>query len=222
MKNITLIIPAKNEADSLPSVLDEVKNLNFNIKILLQEDDVETISAIKRFDCEILFQPNKGYGDALIHGIDNCDTEYFCIFNADGSFDPRDIIGMYDDLNKSNQDIIFASRYQKDSGSNDDTLLTLIGNYFFTFVGKIFFSLNISDILYTFVLGKTEKVKKLGLEKKDFSFCVEMPIKAKRNNLNIKSFPSFERKRIAGEKKVNEFRDGFLILFQMIFMFFKK
>ena len=34
----------------------------------------------------IIYQKNFGYGDALIHGINQCKTEYFCIFNADGSF----------------------------------------------------------------------------------------------------------------------------------------
>ena len=222
MKNITLIIPAKNEEDSLPVVLTEVKDFNFKIKVILQKDDLKTINAIKKFDCEILYQPNKGYGDALIHGINNCDTEYFCIFNADGSFDPKDVERMLNNLIEENQDIVFASRYQKNSGSSDDTLITLIGNYFFTYIGKIFFSLNLTDILYTFVLGKADKIKDLHLEKKDFCFCVEMPIKAARKKLRIKSFPSYERKRIAGEKKVNEFLDGFLILTQMILMFFKK
>ena len=47
----------------------------------------------------------------------------------------------------------------------------------------------------------------------DFSFCVELPIKAKKNNFNLDIFPSYERKRIAGKKKVNEFKDGFLILY---------
>ena len=31
---------------------------------------------------------NFGYGDALIHGINYIDSELFCIFNADGSFNP--------------------------------------------------------------------------------------------------------------------------------------
>ena len=32
----------------------------------------------------------------------------------------------------------------------------------------------------------------------------------------------YERKRIAGKKKVNAFKDGFLILSQMIKLFFEK
>ena len=46
--------------------------------------------SIKKFDCEILYQNNRGYGDALIHGINNVKTELFCIFNADGSFEKND------------------------------------------------------------------------------------------------------------------------------------
>ena len=71
-------------------------------------------------------------------------------------------------------------------------------------------------------MGNTLKVKNLNLENKDFVFCVELPIKAKRNNLKLISFGSYERKRIAGKKKVNAFRDGFLILRSMINLFFNK
>ena len=48
-----------------------------------------------------------------------------------------------------------------------------------------------------------------------------MPIKAKRLKMKYTDSPSFERKRIAGEKKVNEFRDGFKILFYMIKSFLR-
>ena len=43
---------------------------------------------------------------------------------------------------KLNKDIIFASRYEKNSSSEDDTLLTYIGNKIFTYIGRIFFNLN--------------------------------------------------------------------------------
>jgi len=220
MNNLTLIIPAKNEKDSLPLVLEEINNLNLNAKIVLEENDEETINAIKKYNHDILYQPNKGYGDALIHGINQCKTDYYCIFNADGSFDPKEIKSMYEELVNLNHDIVFGSRYQKNSGSDDDTIVTLVGNYIFTYIGKIFFSLPINDILYTFVIGKTKETQNLKLKQKDFSFCVELPIKAKKENLNISSYPCYERTRIAGKKKVNEFKDGFLILAYLISTFF--
>ena len=88
MNNLTLVIPAKNESESLPVVLDELKKYNLKIKIILKEDDVATIESIKNKNVEIIFQENQGYGDALIKGINSVSTEYFCICNADGSFNP--------------------------------------------------------------------------------------------------------------------------------------
>ena len=219
MPNLTLIIPAKNEAESLPSVLNELKNFDFNKTVILESSDTKTIESIKNFNCEILYQNEKGYGNALIQGIDNVKTEYLCIFNADGSFDPKYLEEMLD-LCKD-KDLVFASRYLRGAGSDDDTILTKIGNYIFSFLGNIFFSLKLSDILYTFVLGKTVSFKKLDLKSNDFCFCVEMPIKASRFGMNIIDTPSYERKRIGGEKKVSEFKDGFKILLFMVKSFFK-
>ena len=222
MKELTLIIPAKNESESLPDVLEELKKFELKTKILLQKDDLLTINSIKNYNCEIIFQKSNGYGNALIQGISQTNTKYFCIFNADGSFNPSELIGMFNKIEDSNLDFVFASRYQENSGSDDDTLITLIGNFIFTKLGSIFFNLPITDILYTFVIGKTEKAKSLNLSKSDFGFCIELPIKAQKNKMKLGTINSFERKRIAGKKKVNAFKDGFLILIFMIKLFFKK
>jgi glycosyltransferase involved in cell wall biosynthesis len=214
MKNLTLIIPAKKEAESLPQVLQGIKNVDCKIIVILESSDIETIESIKDFDRKIVYQSNKGYGDALIQGINNVQTDYLCIYNADGSFDPKYLNNMLS-LCK-NQDYVFASRYLKEAGSEDDTIITKVGNIFFTTLGNLLFSLKLSDILFTYVLGKTKSFKLLNLKSKDFRLCVEIPISAKRMNFSYVDIPSYERKRIAGKKKVNEFRDGFKILFYMI------
>ena len=143
MDNLTLVIPAKYEKESLPSVLRELEKYNTKITIVLEESDKETISSIKEFNCNVLFQKGKGYGDALIQGINSVETEYFCIFNADGSFKPEELNGMLDLSTNHNYDLIFGSRYEQDSSSEDDTLITFIGNKIFSLIGKIFFSLPI-------------------------------------------------------------------------------
>ena len=119
------------------------------------------------------------------------------------------------------KDMIFASRYSgKESGSDDDNLITLFGNKIFSFLGNLFFSLNLSDILFTYILAKTNSLKKLNLKSQDFRLCVEIPVKAKRNNMIFSLLPSYERPRIGGKKKVNALRDGFIILIYMIKLFF--
>ena len=164
-------------------------------------------------------QIKNGYGNALYEAIENCNTDYFCIFNADGSFEKNDLIKMYNQI--TNNDFVFASRYLDDAGSDDDTIVTYFGNKFFSILGKILFSLNINDILYTFILGKTKSFKKLKIISNDFRFCVELPIKMQIASMKYSSIPSYEKNRIAGKKKVNAFKDGLLILSEMLKLFFR-
>ena len=125
---------------------------------------------------------------------------------------------MYNQI--KNNDFVYTTRYEKTGGSEDDTLITFIGNKIFSKLGNIFFSLKISDILYTYLMGKTKSFKKLNIESNDFRFCVELPIKMQLSNMKYKCIPSYEYKRIAGKKKVSAFKDGFLILLEMLRLFF--
>jgi len=222
MNDLTLVIPAKNEPESLPYVLEELEKLNINFLIILEKSDYKTISAIEKFKSKIIFQVYKGYGDAIILGIQNVNTKYFSIFNADGSFDPHELDGMYNKIKNNSLELLFASRYKKNASSEDDTLITFFGNKIFSLIGKILFKLSISDILYTFVMGDTQKTLNLNLKQKDFTLCVELPIKAKKNGLRMADIAANEKSRIGGTKKVNEFKDGLLILIHMIKLFFKK
>lgn len=217
MKDLTIIIPAKNEVESLPIVIKNLKSLRCELTVTMKSDDFETIRAISNEKINIFYQSGKGYGNSLREAILNCKSKYFCIFNADGSFDYKDIQKMYNLIN--NNDFIYTSRYLPNGGSDDDTIITYIGNKFFSKLGNLLFSLKINDILYTFLMGRTDSFKKLNINSNDFKFCVELPIKMQIANMKYTSISSFEKKRIAGVKKVNAVRDGFLILIEMLKLF---
>ena len=218
MKELTLVIPAKDEAGCLPRVLDELKNFDCKKIIIIPETDLNTQNAVKNFDCKIIIQKAGGFGGALIQGIKEVETNFLCIFNADGSFDPQYLKNMYNEL-LNNCDFVFNSRYENSGGSDDDTFLTLVGNRIFTFICNLLFRLNISDVLFTYVMGKTLAFKSLDLKRKDFRFCIELPVLAKLKKYKFISKPSYERSRLTGRKKVNELKDGFLILLCIFKMF---
>ena len=71
---------------------------------------------------------------------------------ADGSTDPKYLNLMLKKIKNNSREkksLVFCSRYHKDGGSFDDNALTRIGNFFFTLLGNVFFSLKLSDILFT-------------------------------------------------------------------------
>ena len=221
MHDLTLIIPAKKEAESLPVFLKEIENYKCKKFVVLQKEDLETKEAIRKIkNIKIIEQMNNGFGNALIEGINSVRTKYCCIINADGAMNPKYL----DKMKKlcKNKDFVFATRYQKPGGgSDDDDSITFIGNYFFTIVSNFLFNLKISDILFTYILGKTSSFKNLKLKNFDFRICVEIPIKAKLQNMKYACLPSYERSRIGGKKKVNVLKDGFLIGTEILKYFLK-
>ena len=57
MSELTLLIPAKQESESLPIFLEELKKFDFKILIVLDENDIDTINVINQRDnLEILYQ----------------------------------------------------------------------------------------------------------------------------------------------------------------------
>ena len=90
MRDLTLIIPTKKEAESLPVFLKELENFSCEKLIVLQKEDNETKNAISSFNnIKILVQKENGYGNALIEGINHVETKYCCIIIADVLMDPK-------------------------------------------------------------------------------------------------------------------------------------
>ena len=222
MENLTLVIPAKNESESLPLVLEELKSYECKKLVILSKGDELTYNSIKNYDCLIEYQTKSGYGNAIIEGINRVKSEYLSIFYADGSTDPKDLEKMIRKLNNENLDLVFGSRYMKDGKTEDDGIITSIGNTIFTSICNLFFNFNTSDVLFTYIYGKTSSFKQLKLTRNDFTLCIEIFLNAKKKNNKISEVPCEERKRFGGKKKVNEILDGFKILIYILSSFFKK
>ena len=220
MQKINLIIPAKEEIENLFNLINPlIKRKEIN-KIILVLDKKNKKKFIKNKKLKIIVQKKSGYGSAIKEGFKISKSKFSCIFNADGSFNADDLPLMIK-LTKQN-DFIYASRYMKGAGSEDDNLITLIGNFVFSLMGRILLNVKLSDILYTFVLCNTKKFNKLNIVSYDFRFCIELPYKVSQNRFTYTELKSKEFKRKFGEKNVNEFVDGFLILIEVLKCFLKR
>jgi hypothetical protein len=219
-KDFTFVIPAKNEVESINKVLSEIRKISKDCKILICLNDKfdSTYKVVKKkYKVKFLFINSIGIGESIRKGLNNSTTKYTCISMADGSSKISDLFKMYSYL-KNNNDLSFiiGSRYEKKSKSYDDNIISYVGNYIFTKMLNFFYTTDISDALYSFVAGKTIKFKKLGLKTNDFTIAIEIPLKIINSKLKYSIISTIEKKRIGGEKKVNYFKDGFLILIYFI------
>ena len=221
--DLTILIPCKNDKLNLKHVINDIKNIHPEINIIVVaggDDDFDVKLLNKYSNLSYIIQQKKGYGAAIIDGIEHITTKFFIIHNADGSFEVNKIREMYN-LSKT-YDFVFCDRYIDKGGSEDDTFITLFGNKVFTLMTKYLLNVNLNDVLYTHVLCNTKKTKNFKLKQLDFTFCIELPYLIFRFKIKVKSLHSYEKKRISGKKNVNEFKDGFLILIYILRIFFIK
>lgn len=209
---ISVIIPARNERDSLPAMLAEIpRDLVHEIIVVDGHSTDGTADVVRALGHRVITQEGYGYGAAVISGIKEATGDLLTFMDADGSYDPAALPRMLDRIRRGD-DIVFCSRYLPGAGSDDDTVIRYLGNVLFTLLVRVMFGVRVTDSLYFYALGKRKVFQTFDLTCHGFALCLEVPIRVHQAGFRYHEIPSKERMRIAGKSKVNAFVDGMRIL----------
>ncbi len=213
---ISVLVPARDERESLPAMLEELpKDLIHEIIVVDGHSNDGTPQLVRKLGYRVITQQGRGYGMAVISGLRAAGGDLVTFMDADGSFDPKELPRLLE-LIEQGYDIVFCSRYLPGAGSDDDTFIRKLGNKIFTVLLRTMFGVRLSDALFFYALGKKAVFARLDLECKDFALCVEVPIKVHRAGYKYTEIASTERRRLAGVSKVNAALDGLRILAAML------
>lgn len=141
MSQISLIIPAYNEAESLPTFLPELKKELESLKIhsweIIVIDDGsqdDTSQIIRKFHSKdkriklISFQKNEGKALALQAGFDYSNSDIIISMDADGQDDPKELKHFIEKVNQGYDLVSGWKQKRKDSLIKNST--SRIYNYF--------------------------------------------------------------------------------------------
>ena len=224
--DVEIFVPTLNEEGNIKNTIKGIKNNGFNnITILDGNSSDRTKEFAESLGCKVYLDLDPKYqsfGGAIINAINKTGSKYCCIFDGDGSFDPSSLNLMLEKMNL-NYDFVFCSRYLGGEISEDDTIVTKFGNFFFTTLVKFLFKIKTTDVLFLYFMTKTSNLRSINCSMYDFRICIEILIKAYKNFDCIEIF-SKEKKRLYGESKVNKILDGFKILYYLLKfkIFYKK
>ncbi len=215
-KKITVIIPTLNEIECIEDVLTELAEYDVDQILVVDGHSTDgTPELVKKLGFEVIAQEGRGYGNALKTAVKRARGDIFIPFDADGSYNPKQIADLVNGI-ENGYDVVFASRYLPESGSDDDTFIRHAGNMIFTFLLNKVHGVGISDSLFLYVAAKREIFESVFFESSGFEYCIEFPIKIHRAGYKYTEIPSAERQRISGKTKVNAFFDGLRILWYLI------
>jgi glycosyltransferase involved in cell wall biosynthesis len=149
---LTIIIPAYNEAASLPQLLHELLPFaqlkNFKVIIVNDGSTDDTRAVLERNTTLaenisiINHKVNRGYGGALKSGINKARTQYCITIDADGQHSLSDIDRLLNTITETNADLVIGSR----KGNSESGYYREFGKTILRRVAKLLMPLNIYDI----------------------------------------------------------------------------
>ena len=229
---ISIIIPAKNEAENLDEILkcfnQKLKNVNYEVILVNDFSDDETFEKAKNLfanfqNFKIVQNKVKGLGGAINLGIEESKGEKISIMMADMSDDLEDLVKYNEIMEKENLDAVLGSRFIKGSQIEGYPIKKLILNRIFNTFVKILFWNSYNDYTNAFKIYKKKAIIDLKpLVSESFNIFLEIPLKIISRKYKYKIIPIkwIGRKKGKAKFKIKELRSKYL--FTLIYCFIEK
>jgi glycosyltransferase involved in cell wall biosynthesis len=211
--NITVIIPALNEAENLPYVLPRIPQ-DVHEVILVDGhsiDDTVRVAQDLLPAIRVVYQNGRGKGAALRTGFAAATGDIIVMLDADGSTDPGEIPVFVGAL-RAGADFVKGSRFMQGGGTVDMPLYRQWGNGTLTGLVRLLFGGNFSDLCYGYNAFWTRVLPHLNLDGDGFEIETMMNVRALRAGFRVVEVPSFEAERIHGVGRLRAIPDGWRVL----------
>ena len=206
--DLTVILPAYNEAATLRDLLPTIKAAaaaltpNFEILILDTQTAMDNTAEVCELNGVRHIRRSGGnqYGDAIRTGIAEARGKYLLCMDADGSHSASYFASMWEQRN--NFDIVIGSRYVA-GGHTENPAILIWMSYAVNLTFRIVFNIHAKDVTNSFRLYRTGVLKPMRLNSNDFDILEEILIKAvtHRPAATVGEVPVTFGRRKAGESK---------------------
>lgn len=213
--DLSIIIPALNEAENLATLLPEIKiileSLNIQYEIIVVDEcaDDSTCQVVEQYNSELLCPETKGYGLALFNGLKHARGSFMISMDADFSHPPVFIKDLWSE--RHNADIVIASRYVR--GGKADMP---VSRYILSRVLNLFFGLGLSipvrDMSSGYRLYRASAIHSQQVSCKDFDILQELLVRAVADGKVIKEIPFTYHPRKHGSSHARVIKFGMAYL----------
>ena len=229
---LTILMPCLNEAETLQLCIKKanqyLKANSVSGEVLIADNgstDGSQQIATKE-GARVIDVPIKGYGAAIIHGINSARGKYIIMGDSDDSYDFLKLNPYVDKL-RDGFDLVMGNRFL--GGIEKGAMPFLhkyLGNPVLSFIGRLFFKINIRDFHCGLRGFNKKSIKALNLQTTGMEFASEMVVKAALFKLKIGEVPTIlSQDGRSRTPHLRTWRDGwrhlrFLLLFSPAWLFF--
>ncbi len=220
---LSVIVPVYNEEKTIREILTKINAVQLSIdKEIIIVDDFSTDSTreilrnIKYKNIRIFYhEKNSGKGYSIRTGLQHITGDIIIIQDADLEYNPEEYSKLIQPILDGKTDVVYGSRYKgKVIGPN--LLSHLYGNKILTFITRVLYLQNISDMETCYKVFKKEVLKDIKLRAKRFDFEPEITAKIIKKGYKIYEVPITYRSRLFDEGKKITWKDGIKALYYLV------
>jgi len=222
-KKIVVIIPAYNEEESLPKVVNDIPAFIDEIVVTDNGSTDKTTDVAKRAGATVLNENEKGYGAACLKAIEYIkDKRYDIVVFLDGDYSdyPEEMKLIVEPIINNEYDLVIGSRMIGKRESGAMLPQALFGNWLATFLIRLFWKHKFTD-LGPFRAIKYSSLISLDMKDKNFGWTVEMQIKAAKQKMKTTEVPVSYRKRIGQSKVTGTIKGTVNASIKILYLIFK-
>jgi glycosyltransferase involved in cell wall biosynthesis len=194
--SLTILLPCLNEAETLEVCISKARasleDLNLIGEVLVADNGSTDGSQnlAKKSGARVIEVKTKGYGAALIAGINDSKTDYVIMGDADDSYALDDLLLFVRKLDEG-YDLVMGNRFL--GGISPGAMPWLhkyLGNPILSWLGKLLFKAPIGDFHCGLRGFRVEAIRNLNLKSTGMEFASEMVVKSSLNGLKIAEVPT--------------------------------
>jgi glycosyltransferase involved in cell wall biosynthesis len=211
LRGISVFLLAHNEEDNIERVVEgfkgELPRLADDYEIIVVDDGssdqtgqiAERMAAADNHVRVVHHVVNRGYGAAVVSGINAASKTYVLLSDGDGQFDPADAALLAAKIKEC--DVAVGRRVRR-----ADPLMRRLNGKAWSILMRLLFGLRITDVDCGFKLFRREVLSNLELEAKGAMLTTELMAKLAGRGARIAEVDVHHLPRLAGEQSGNSLR----------------